>query len=104
MDKASFSGEYSSPSPSWEIWKFWQNTHRRVQKEKKTVPDPREPDTGGSSPWCGKMEEIRIFDVAPQKPVSPVSRFTPHLRGQRAQCEARPKAVFIFSSHWSLVR
>jgi hypothetical protein len=34
----------------WLIWWFWQKRHRRLHGEKKTVPEPRVPDMGGSSP------------------------------------------------------
>jgi hypothetical protein len=33
---------------------FWQNTQRRLQPEKKIVPEPFQPRRQFSSPKCGK--------------------------------------------------
>ena len=40
------------PLPSMLIWEFWQKQQRRLQLEKKTVPDPRLPLMHGSSQKC----------------------------------------------------
>jgi len=41
------------PEDSWLISAFWQYTQRKLQREKKIVPDPRQPLRGRSSPWWG---------------------------------------------------
>jgi hypothetical protein len=46
----------SSPCTCQEMSKFWQNTHRRLQPEKKIVPEPFRPRRQFSSPKCGKCE------------------------------------------------
>src|SRR5512139_151112 len=54
-----------------------------LQWLKNTVPDPRVPEIGGSSPWCTETAAIRATAPAPQNPVSPARRSTPHSRGHR---------------------
>jgi hypothetical protein len=65
-----------------------------VQWVKKTVPEPLVPESGGSSPWWGKMLEMTGSPGAPQKPRSPSNRFTPQRRGHSSQRAA------IRSSSW----
>src|SRR4030067_710422 len=67
--------------------------HFMLQWLKNTVPEPRDPEIGGSSPWCTDTAATRREMPAPQNPVSPFRRFTPHPRGHRQQ---RSKARTAF--------
>ena len=64
---------------------FWQNTHRRLQPEKKTAPLPRVPDMHGSSPKCGAARATIGASGTAQKPNCPPARSTPQPRGQTEQ-------------------
>ena len=46
MMSARSSSEISFPLPSWEIGQFWQKMQRRLQLEKKIVPEPLAPVIG----------------------------------------------------------
>jgi hypothetical protein len=39
------------PTPIWLMGKFWQNTQCKLQWVMKIVPEPLDPEMGGSSPW-----------------------------------------------------
>jgi hypothetical protein len=47
-------GVTHSPWTCQEMSWFWQNTQRRLQPEKKNVPEPFQPRRQFSSPKCGK--------------------------------------------------
>ena len=53
MIAASSAGVTRSPSSVWLMSWFWQNWQWRLQRVKKIVPEPREPRSTFSSPWCG---------------------------------------------------
>jgi hypothetical protein len=53
-----------------------------LQWEKKTVPDPRVPEIGGSSPKWSEAAATFASAPAPQKPASRAARSAPHSRGQ----------------------
>src|SRR4030042_201846 len=59
--------------------------HFMLQWLKNTVPEPRAPGSGGAPPWCPDTAATRREIPAPQNPVSPFRRFTPHPRGHRRQ-------------------
>src|SRR5512139_240953 len=59
-----------------------------LQWLKNTVPDPRVPEIGGSSPWWMVTAATRAAAPAPQNPRSPARRSTPHSRGHRRQDES----------------
>jgi hypothetical protein len=40
ISPANSSSSITFPLPSWEMGQFWQKTQRRLQLEKKMVPDP----------------------------------------------------------------
>jgi hypothetical protein len=65
--------------------RFWQNTHRRLQPEKNTVPEPRVPLMGGSSHKWGAMRETYRVSGIPHTPCFPARRSAPQARGQRVQ-------------------
>src|SRR5262245_20711419 len=59
MSAASSSARSSAPSPTWLTSQFWQNTQRRLQNEKKIVPEPFQPRRQSSSPKCGNADATR---------------------------------------------
>ena len=62
------------------------------------VPDPLIAEIGGSSPVCTLQLATLGFLPAPQKPISPFSRFTPHFLGQTAQFSRRACASLTLRS------
>src|SRR5919204_330700 len=64
---------------------FWQKTQRRLQPEKKIVPEPRRPRRQSSSPKCGKYEATTAWRPIAQRPATSARRSTLQPRGQTTQ-------------------
>ncbi len=50
------------------------------------LPEPSDPEIGGSSPKCSPQCATRTRLPAPQYPLCPSKRLTPHFLGQSSQC------------------
>ena len=72
------------PKSRWLIWSFWQKTQSRLHPEKKTVPEPRVPEMGGSSHiWRAALATTGSSGIR-QCPLPTVSvRSARHSRGHR---------------------
>src|SRR5919204_6822522 len=82
---ASRSGVARSPRTSHEMSWFWQKTQRRLQPEKKIVPEPRQPRRQFSSPKCGKYEATTARRPIAHRPLTSARRSTLQRRGQAVQ-------------------
>ena len=76
----------------WEMSKFWQNLHRRLQWEKKIVPEPFHPRRQSSSPKWGKWLETTAWRPVLHADHLPASRSTPQSRGHARQSASAPTA------------
>src|SRR5215218_7909861 len=91
---ASRAGVTRSPWTSQEMSWFWQNTQRRLQPEKKIVPEPFQPRRQFSSPKCAKEEATTAWRPMAHSPLWSARRSTLHRRGQTPQrsCPSRARA------------
>ena len=98
MRAASSSAATSLPLPSQEMSWFWQKTQRRLQCEKKIVPEPRDPRRQSSSPWWGNALATRAQRPVLQIARSSASRSTSQSRGQTRHTRSSSKASSTFSA------
>lgn len=72
---------------------FWQNAQRRLQPEKKIVPEPCVPTSGVSSPKWGCALATVATAPAPHMPSAPANRSAPQRRGHSTQLRSSSRAA-----------